>query len=108
MDRSTPIQLIKVTREKDANGVERSAVETARAVFANVKSASAKEFFEGGRNGLNPQYVFTMFLYDYDNETIVEYNGARYGVYRTYERVGDMIELHAERKGGTNRDHHSG
>lgn len=107
MDRSTPIQLIKVMREKDAHGVERSAAETARAVFANVKSASAKEFFEGGRNGLNPQYVFTMFLYDYDNETIVEYDGVRYGVYRTYEK-GDMIELHAERKGGTNRDNHSG
>lgn len=101
------IDLISAPRTKDADGVWRPGKETARTVFANVESASAKEFFEGGRNGLNPQYVFTMFLYDYNDETIVKYDGNRYGVYRTYIK-GDTIELHAERKGGTNRDHHSG
>ena len=107
MNRSTPINLIKVTRGKDANGVERESGETVRTVFANVKSASAKEFHDGYRNGLNPRYVFTMFRYDYDNETVIEYDGARYGVNRTYVK-GDAIELHAERKGGTNRVNHSG
>lgn len=105
MDRSTPVNLIGAERTRDANGVWRSGTETVRAAFANVKSASAKEFFEGGRNGLNPQYVFTMFRYDYHGESVVEYDGQRYAVYRTYER-GDLIELHAERKGGTNREHY--
>lgn len=103
MDRSTPIKLVRATREKDANGVERKTGETVRTVFANVKSASGTEFHDGFRNGLNPQYVFTVFRYDYDNETVIEYDGARYGVYRNYRKGTDMIELHAERKGGTNR-----
>lgn len=106
MDRSTPIALIGAFQTQDDCGVWRSA-ETARTVFANVKSASAKEFFEGGRNGLNPQFVFTVFRYDYNGESVVEYNGARYGVYRTYDK-GDFIELHAERKGGTNRGQSNG
>lgn len=102
MDRSAPIALIANTRTQDDYGVWRSE-ETARTVFANVKSASAKEFFEGGRNGLNPQFVFTMFRYDYNGESVVEYDGERYGVYRTYVRGTDTIELYAQRKGGTNR-----
>lgn len=103
MDRSTPVCLISKPRQQDKDGVWRVGEETARAVFANVKSASSKEFFEGGRNGLNPQFVFTMFFYDYKGESVVEYGDARYGVYRTYRRGSDIIELHAERKGGTNR-----
>ena len=103
MDRSTPIRLIATPQTQDDSGVWRSGEETARTVFANVKSASAKEFFEGGRNGLNPQFVFTMFRYDYKGESVVEYGGARYGVYRTYVKGTDTIELYAERKGGVNR-----
>ena len=57
----------------------------------------------GGRNGLNPEYVFTMFEADYDGEQTIEYNDLRYGVYRTYKGRNDTLELYAERKGGTNK-----
>lgn len=107
MNRSALIRLISVSRQQDKNGVWQFE-ENSRAVFANVKSASAHEFFEGGRNGLNPQYVFTMFAYDYRGEGVVEYDGARYGVYRTYRKSGDTVELYAERKGGTNRESDGG
>ena len=105
MDRSTPIELISAPRTRDGYGVLRAGEETARTVFANVKSATGTEFHDGFRNGLNPQFVFTMFRYDYDNESVVEYDGARYGVYRVWRRGGDLIELHAERKGGVNVGH---
>ena len=101
MDRSTPIELIKSTYEQDENGVRRK-VETRRTVFSSINSVRASEFFEGGRNGLNPQLQFTMFRYDYDDETIVEYDGKRYGVYRTFITKNDLIELYCERKGGVN------
>lgn len=101
MDRSTPINLIAISYERDENGV-RQRTETARTVCANVQSVTASEFFEGGRNGLNPEYRFTMFQYDYESEPIVEYNGKRYAVYRTYIGRNDTIELYTERKGGTN------
>lgn len=67
-----------------------------------MNSVTRNEFFEGGRNGLNPEYQITMFSYDYNGESIVKYNGERYGVYRTYNGRDDTIELYVERKGGTN------
>ena len=102
MDRSTPITLIKSAYVQDENGIPRKT-ETSRTVFASIESVRASEFFEGGRNGLNPELRFVMFRYDYDDETVIEYNGKRYGVYRTYLAKNDTIELYCERKGGTNK-----
>ena len=101
MDRSSVIKLIKETRTQDAYGVWK-ATRTSRQVYANVQSASMYEFFEAGRNGLNPQYKMTMFFGDYENESIVEYNGETFSVYRKYQTNTDTIELYVERKGGTN------
>ncbi len=101
MDRSTVVYLIAEAYEKNEYGVQ-TAIETRREVFAQVDSVTASEFFEGGRNGLNPELRFRMFLYDYNGERVIEHNGQRYGIYRTYEGRGDTIELYAERKGGTN------
>lgn len=100
MSRSTTITLIAVTTERDANGVFRET-ESAREVFAKVDSVSASEFFDGGRNGLNPALRFLVFTGDYNGEQIVEHEGLRYGIYRIYGR-GDITELYVERKGGTN------
>ena len=44
----------------------------------------------------------TMFFGDYEGESIVEYNGETYSVYRKYQTNTDTIELYVERKGGTN------
>lgn len=101
MDRSNIITLIAETKTQDDFGVWVST-ETEREVFCGVSSVTRAEFFDGGRNGLNPEYVFTMFFGDYDGETVLEYNGKRYGIYRTYHAKTDVIELYAERKGGTN------
>ena len=94
------IQLVSVTTARNNYGVYEKTETTAQ-VFCKVESVSAQEFFEAGRNGLNPEYRFTMFAADYNGEETVVYNSKRYGIYRTY-RTGDYIELYAERKGGTN------
>lgn len=101
MDRSDVIKLITITRTQDEYG-RGIATPTAKEVYCQVGSVSASEFFEAGRNGLNPEYRFTMFFGDYSGESIVEYNGNTYSVYRTYLRKTDTIELYVERKGGTN------
>lgn len=75
---------------------------TKNEVFCERASVSRSEFFEAGRNGLNPQFVFTVFKGDYQGETICEYDGQTYSIYRTYETDDDYIELYVERKGGTN------
>ena len=41
-----------------------------------------------------------MFAPDYQKEELCEYDGVRYGIYRTYKRDADHIELYLERKAG--------
>lgn len=101
MDRSEQLTLISRTYTKNAYGVPVPS-ETERTVFVNVSSVTASEFFEGGRNGLNPEYRFTMFRPDYNGETICEYKGNRYAVYRTFLRRTDTLEVYVQREGGTN------
>lgn len=99
MDRSTPIYLISRTYSEDEYGVLQSA-ESSRLVYANVTSVTASEWFEGGRNGLNPELRIRMFAPDYQGEEIVELNYKRYAVYRTYHARTDIIELYVQRKKG--------
>ncbi len=99
MDRSSVIKLISMTYTQDAikQYVE---TETEREVFCDVRSVTRAEWFDAGRNGMQPIYIFTMFAPDYQGEKVVEYNGQRYGVYRTYLGRNETIELYVEEKGG--------
>ena len=101
MDRSDVLTLISVTEQQDDYGVWRDT-ETTREIFCEVQSVTRSEFFDAGRAGLNPEFVFRVFFADYEGETICEYNDQRYTIYRTYLAKNDRLELYAERKGGTN------
>lgn len=95
------IELITVTRTKDQDGIDQKT-EKSKTVYGYVDSVSAAEFFEGGRNGLNPEIRVTMTTLDYSGQTLLVRGGARFGIYRTYKSGNGTIELYAERKGGTN------
>lgn len=87
----------------DENGIQKyNAAPTKTEVFCERHSITRAEFFQAGRNGLNPQYMFTVFKGDYSGETLLEYDGKMYSVYRVYENDEDYLELYVERKGGTN------
>jgi len=101
MDRSEVLTLIGTTRTQDEYGIWRETP-TARNVFCQVNSITRSEFFDAGRNGLNPEFMFSMFAGDYEGERTCEYRGQKYSIYRTYLGRNDVIELYAERKGGTN------
>ena len=76
---------------------------TERMVYVKVESVTGREWFEGGRNGLNPQYRFTMFMGDYWGEKVIKYRGTKYTIYRIYNKSNDEVELYAElRKGSVN------
>ena len=107
MDRSDIVTLVGFTRTQDAFGVWRSTP-SERQVYCSVDSVTRDEYFEGGRNGLNPEYRITMFFCDYNGEDTVVYNGIAYGVYRTYHAKTDELELYVERKGGVNRGEGTG
>ena len=100
MDRSTVIYLITETRTQDAIG-QFVSQEQKRQVYARKQSITRNEWFDAGRNGLQPEICFVVFRYDYEGELIIEdEDGNRYGIYRTYENRSEEIELYCESKGG--------
>lgn len=103
MDRSDVITLVAYAQTQDDFGVWRTT-KTERQVFCSVNSVTREEFFEGGRNGLNPELQMVMFFADYAGEQEIIYNGVAYAVYRTYRGKTDELELYVERKGGVNRE----
>ena len=72
---------------QDDYGVWRSTP-TSTEVMCQVDSVTQTEFFEAGRNGLNPEYRFTVFFDDYHGEPLVEYNGQTYQV-----AIGDVRQV---------------
>lgn len=95
------LTLYTSTKQQNEYGVWVETL-TSRDVFCKVGSISRYEFFEAGRNGLNPQFVFSVFKGDYNGEIVCGYEGNTYSIYRTYQTDSDYLELYAERKGGTN------
>lgn len=99
MDRSDVINLITETFTPDSIGQMVSTASTSQ-VFCNIQSVSQSEWFQGGQNGLKPEYKVTMFAPDYSGQQEVEYKGIKYGIYRTYLRQDELLELYLERKTG--------
>ena len=96
------LALLATTKYQDELGVWHEET-TPRCVFCQVHSVTQTEFFNGGRNGLNPAYRFTVFQGDYEDEQFCNFEGKDYAIYRTYIVPGtDYIELYVERQGGAN------
>ena len=96
------IYLVSQAIATDSYGME-TITETKRQVYCEVDSISQNEFFAAANTELNPEHRFTVFFGNYEGESIVEYKGERYSIYRTY-RMDDNLELYVERKGGTMPD----
>lgn len=98
MNRSEVAYLVNETYTLNDYGVM-EATTTKRKIYCNKQSVNSAEWFEGGRNGLNPEFRFKMFKYDYEGESILEYNNIQYTIYRTYE-YNDEIDLYVEKRKG--------
>lgn len=102
MNKSVTIDLISKTYTTDSFG-QKIATEKSETVYATLTSISRAEwtsYAQSGRQGLVPSYVATVFFGDYHGESIAEYEGMRYGIYRTYERDDEQVELYLEKKAG--------
>ena len=100
MDRSDIVRLVKYDYITNEYGVREKAEITSRRVFCHVDSVTGSEFFQGGANGIRPEFRITMFKYDYENEEVLEYKETLYQIYRTYNSKNDMIELYVEKRKG--------
>lgn len=93
------ITLIAETVTVNALRIEETT-ETRSDVYADIDSISQSEYFAAQDADLNPEYRFRVFFADYHGEKLVEFEGERFSVYRTF-RSSDRVELYTERKAGT-------
>ena len=99
MTRISEIKLIKQTFTTDDIG-QLIASESSNTLIAEVKNASQSEYMQGRQDGISPAFVFHVSIFGYDDETILEYKGERFSIYRTYQADENYIELYAEREVG--------
>lgn len=86
------LTLIRTVHGVDDYG-DPAVAETFREVFCRVASIGQKEFYQANAIGLQPEIKFVLADYlDYQGELLVEHNGTRYRVLRTY-RTGQELEL---------------
>lgn len=93
------IKLISQTLTTDELGYP-IASETFYETFAKVRSITQTEFFSVGKNGITPDFSFVVNDAEYHGQRLLEYEGKRYGIYRTYQPNNDTVELYAEYKSG--------
>ncbi|MBQ1297455.1 MAG: phage head closure protein [Clostridiales bacterium] len=104
MNLAEKIALITIEYTQDDLG-EWVEEQTKTEVFALISSVSMSEFYQAGLQGFKPDFRFAVWMKEYNNEEIVEYNGKIFNVYRTYIRDDGRIELYVnEKKGDESED----
>ena len=81
--------------------------ETRMPVLATDVPISRSEYYQAGENGIRPEFMFVINPIEYSGEEEVEVtfkNGLtrRFGIYRTYERNPDELEVYCKQATGLN------
>lgn len=103
MNLAEKIALITTEYGQDDLG-EWTETQTKTEVFALVNSVTMSEFYQAGLQGFKPDYRFSVWMTEYNDQELVEYKGKVYSVYRTYRRDDGRIELYVNEKKGEEND----
>lgn len=95
------VTLIKETHALDSIGRQIPS-EVKTTVFCKTRSIRSSEFYEAGQDGYKPEIEIIVHPYEYDNQELVEFEGIKYQVIRTYKASLEEIELTCEVKIGAN------
>ena len=87
--------LIREEKRVKPNGYKET-VKTRREVFANKKTATRSEFYTAKQAGDKIALVLEARGADYQEETLVEYEGRLYEVVRAYTESGETYELNCK------------
>lgn len=98
-DKNSICYLISQTSNEDSSGFK-TLTEVRTEVWCSVESITQTEYFEAGRSKLKAEHRLTVNIDDYGGQRIVELDGSRYGIYRTFRPSADEIELYLEDKAG--------
>lgn len=62
-------------------------------VYAKLLSIKRSEFYQAQAIGLTPTIAFEVYRFEYSAEKIVEFQGVKYNVLRSYPVNGERLEL---------------
>ena len=93
-----PAVIKLITENSRTHGVHEGVEDNARTVYCTVRSVGRSEFYNALNAGIKPEYVFILALEDdYQDERMLDFQGKRYRIVRTYAPEDGGIELTAER-----------
>lgn len=93
LDELTLIAETTAENRVNKNGFAVAPEENARTVFCNKKSVGYSEYFKSQQTGKLVEAKYEVHKADYGGEDVVEVNGRRYFVLKTYDTGTDTIEL---------------
>ncbi len=96
------VDLISITLDYDEIG-QPVQVEKKTTIQADTIGVARTEFYQAANAGLKPELVLLVHSFEYSGEKLLEFEGVKYSVLRTYptERDGlKLTELTCERKIG--------
>lgn len=73
------------------------AAETPTVILCDIKSVGRGEFYNAAAKGLRPEYIFVVHKFEYNGEQLVEFEGKRYNVLRSYAVSAEELELTCEK-----------
>lgn len=93
-DEITLITETEPTEKTNENGFDNPPVESERTVFCNKRSVSQGEYYKAQQAGKQVEAKVEVHTVDYAGEVLVEFEGKRYSVLKTYEPDdSDVIEI---------------
>ncbi len=99
MTRLNKITLITQQITTDEIG-QQVKTESTYDVIAEVRSCTQSEYMNARQNGLTPVYNFRVSVFGYSGQKVLQFDGKRYSIYRTYEADDNTIELYTEYETG--------
>ena len=76
------------------------ADETQQEIFCKELSIDRRAFYGYGEKFLRPDVLLAVNAFEYSGEEIMEFEGIRYAITRTYERFDGLMELTGTKKAG--------
>ncbi|NOJ73888.1 phage head closure protein [Paenibacillus alvei] len=85
--------IVEEAGETDS-GYPTDSTETSRSiVLANKLSVQRAEFYAAAQNSMKVDQVFEVHAFEYNGEKLLEHDGKRYEIVRTYQAEPEYIEL---------------
>lgn len=84
--------ILRTPGGSDADGAP-VYTESRREIFAEIVGTKRSEFYSALSAGLKPEKTLRIYDFEYHGEKIVEIDGDRYEIFRTYPIGDERLEL---------------